>query len=242
MSATREATSKSLVVTPVTDFSLSSFFLSPSMRLPSALAILPLLARASPWRPDLVDWNLNVNQHALSPLDYDAERPNSSYTPSPSNWRALPVYTILLDKFADGDPSNNDFFGTPYESDFRETQLRYGGDPLGLIDRLDYLQGMGVRTIFISGTPFLNMIWQADSQFSLSLFLCSLFIIPLGYSPLDFSVLDPHWGTIAHWRTLIDQIHARNMYFMADFTVGTMSDLIAFQGSVSIPLRPPSIP
>ena len=134
--------------------------------LPLPLLLLPLLVSASPWRQDLVRWNLNANQNASSPLDYDASRQNTSYTPSPQNWRALPVYTILLDKFADGDPANNDFFGTPFESDYRETQLRYGGDPLGLIHRLDYLQAMGIRVILISGTPFLNMIWQADSQFS----------------------------------------------------------------------------
>lgn len=52
----------------------------------------------------------------------------------------------------------------------------------------------------------------------------------LGYSPLDFSVLDPHWGTIQDWRDTIDAVHARGMYFMADFTVGTMSDLLGFEG------------
>lgn len=58
-----------------------------------------------------------------------------------------------------------------------------------------------------------------------------------GYSPLDFSVLDPHWGTIADWRDAIDAIHARGMYLMADFTVGTMSDLIGFDGYVDLLLR-----
>lgn len=53
-----------------------------------------------------------------------------------------------------------------------------------------------------------------------------------GYSPLDFSVLDPHWGTWDEWVQTIDKIHARGMYFMADFTVGTMSDLIGFKGCV----------
>lgn len=138
------------------------------MRLSTALVALPLLAQfvfASPYREDLLDYNLNVNKNAKSPLEYDASRPNATYTPSPANWRALPVYTILLDKFADGDPSNNDFFGTMFENDYRETQLRYGGDLKGLVSRLDYLHGMGVRVIFISGTPFLNMLWQADSAF-----------------------------------------------------------------------------
>ena len=101
-------------------------------------------------------------QNTTSPLQYKTTRANTTYTPSPANWRSLPAYTLLLDKFADGDPTNNDFFGTQFESDYRETQLRYGGDLDGMVARLDYLQGMGIKLIYISGTPFLNMIWEAD--------------------------------------------------------------------------------
>jgi alpha-1,3-glucan synthase len=136
------------------------------MRLPltlCSLLVLSSLIVASPYREDLVDYNFNVNQTAQSPLDYTSTRANTTYTPSPENWRALPAYTILMDKFADGDPTNNDFFQTVYEYDYRETQLRFGGDPKGLVSRLDYLYGMGVRLIFVSGTMFLNMIWEADS-------------------------------------------------------------------------------
>ncbi|KAI0322220.1 glycoside hydrolase family 13 and glycosyltransferase family 5 domain-containing protein [Amylostereum chailletii] len=178
-----------------------------------AIFSLARLVATSPYRDDLTDYNLNTNQDAQSPLEYSTSRSNTTYTPSPDNWRAIPFYTILMDKFADGDPSNNDYFGTMYEYDWRETQLRSGGDLLGVLSKLDYLQGMGVKGVFISGTPFLNMIWQADS-----------------YSPLDFTVLDPHWGNIDVWRKVIDEIHARGMYFMADFTVGTMGDMIGFEG------------
>ncbi|KAH9981170.1 modular protein with glycoside hydrolase family 13 and glycosyltransferase family 5 domains [Lactifluus volemus] len=174
---------------------------------------LATLTLASPYRDDLVQYNLNTNQNAKSPLEYSTSRSNTTYTPSPANWRAIPFYTILTDKFADGDPSNNDYFGTMFEYDWRETQLRAGGDLKGLVSKLDYLQGMGVKGIFVSGTPFINMMWEADS-----------------YSPLDFTVLDPHYGTIADWQAAIDAIHARGMYFMADFTVGTMGDLIGFEG------------
>lgn len=128
------------------------------------LCLLPL-ALAAPYNDTLVDYNLNVVKDASDPTQYDSTRPNTTYTPSPPNWRALPAYTILLDKWADGDPSNNDFFGTPYEYDHRETQLRFGGDLKGLVGRLDYLYSMGIRVIFMSGTPFLNMLWQADSSF-----------------------------------------------------------------------------
>jgi alpha-1,3-glucan synthase len=131
------------------------------MRLLLFSLLFPL-ALASPYREDLVNWNLNVAQNTTSPLKYNTTRANTTYTPSPANWRSLPAYTLLLDKFADGDPTNNDFFGTQFESDYRETQLRYGGDLDGMVARLDYLQGMGIKLIYISGTPFLNMIWEAD--------------------------------------------------------------------------------
>jgi glycosidase len=55
-----------------------------------------------------------------------------------------------------------------------------------------------------------------------------------GYSPLDFTVLDPHYGTLQEWQSAIDQIHAHGMYFMADFTVGTMGDLIGTVGCVQV--------
>lgn len=180
---------------------------------PTILSFLFSPVAASPYRSDLTSWNLNVNQNAASVTDYQTTRANKTYTPSPENWRALPFYTILLDKFADGDPTNNDFFQTMYENDWRETQLRYGGDLKGLTTKLDYLQGMGIKAIFISGTPFINMPWQADS-----------------YSALDFTVLDPHWGVIDDWVNFIDTLHARGMYLMVDFTVGTMGDLIGFEG------------
>lgn len=132
-------------------------------------ALLSLLAcvqwgNASPYRADLVDYNINTNQNAQSPLEYSTPQ-RANYTGSPQNWRAVPFYTILLDKFADGDPSNNDYFETMYEWDWRETQLRYGGDLKGLVSKLDYIQGMGMKGIFISGTPFINMLWQADSAY-----------------------------------------------------------------------------
>ena len=133
-----------------------------TMRLLIFLCLLPLTLSA-PYDEKLIDYNINTNKNAQSVLDYDTTRLNQTYTPSPQNWRALPVYTVLLDKWADGDPSNNDYFKTVYEYDWRETQLRFGGDLKGLRAKLDYLYGMGVRVIFMSGTPFLNMIWQADS-------------------------------------------------------------------------------
>ncbi|CED84497.1 modular protein with glycoside hydrolase family 13 and glycosyltransferase family 5 domains [Phaffia rhodozyma] len=186
-----------------------------------ASLLLSSVTSAYPYTEEYVKWNININKAAGSDvLSYASERGagrNTSYFHSPSNWRALPFYNILLDKFADGDPTNNDFFKSQYEHDLHEVNYRYGGDVKGLKKRLDYIQGAGYKAIYIAGTIFINMPWQADS-----------------YSPIDFSLIDPHWGVLDDWRDLVDEMHLRGMYLMLDFTVGTMNDYIGFDGYMNV--------
>lgn len=94
--------------------------------------------------PGQVAFNLNSNQTATDPLDYAGIWENHDFYPSPSNWR-MPFYTIMLDRFVNGNPSNDNANGTQYEHDITQTQLRHGGDIRGLEDSLDYLQGMGIK-------------------------------------------------------------------------------------------------
>jgi alpha-1,3-glucan synthase len=91
----------------------------------------------------LADYNINTNRRATNPLEYSGPT-RDNYFPSPSNWR-VPFYTIFLDRFVNGDPSNDDINGTVYETDMMSTQLRFGGDLEGLRDSLDYIAGMGIK-------------------------------------------------------------------------------------------------
>lgn len=114
---------------------------------------------------------------------------------------------------ASRDPSNDDANGTQFEHDILSNQLRYGGDVKGLQDTLDYIEGMGVKLLYIVGSPWINMPWGAD-----------------GYSPLDLTLLDRHHGDIEDWRNVISDIHRRGMYIIFDNTMATMGDLIGFEG------------
>lgn len=53
-----------------------------------------------------VDWNLNMNQEAVNPLEYFTIYENHTYHPSPDNWR-FPFYSFFMDRFVNGDPSND---------------------------------------------------------------------------------------------------------------------------------------
>lgn len=57
----------------------------------------------------------------------------------------MPFYTLFLDRFVNGDPYNDNINGTSFEHDLNSNQMRHGGDLQGLIDTLDYLQGMGIK-------------------------------------------------------------------------------------------------
>lgn len=102
------------------------------------------IAQALRYDPAYAEYNLNTNQQAVSPLDYSGERNGHTYHPSPDNWR-FPFYTVMLDKWVNGDPSNDNANGTLFEQDVWSTQLRHGGDVQGLVDSLDYIQGMGIK-------------------------------------------------------------------------------------------------
>lgn len=89
-------------------------------------------------------YNLNENQTATNPLDYWGEWKDHDFHPSPSNWR-FPFYTLFIDRFVNGDPDNDDINGTVFEHDPQSNQLRHGGDLQGLVDTLDYIQGLGIK-------------------------------------------------------------------------------------------------
>ena len=113
-------------------------------RLLCILSSLVALVVSAPYDERELDWNLNTNQQTLNPLEYSGEWKDHVYTASPDNWR-FPFYTLFLDRFVNGDPANDDINGTVFEHDVTSNQLRYGGDLAGLLDSLDYLQGMGIK-------------------------------------------------------------------------------------------------
>lgn len=124
------------------------------------LAHLATVVSGWPYDDALTEYNLNENQTATNPAEYWGEWPNHTYHPSPVNWR-FPIYTLFLDRFVNGDPTNDNINGTLFEHDLDSNQMRHGGDVAGLVDTLDYLQGMGIKvsssSIFDVKLPLLSL-------------------------------------------------------------------------------------
>ena len=133
------------------------------------------------------------------------------------------VYQVFPDRFRDGDPSNNKpagtFFygeegGTVYRSltddwnsyicdprgtdDCAGTYSKnfYGGDLAGLTDELDYLESLGVNTIY------LNPIFESPSNH--------------GYDTTDYLSINEMFGTQADYDALIAGLELRGMHLIVD--------------------------
>ena len=66
-------------------------------------------------------------------------------------FRQETIYFIIVDRFNDGDSSNNPGFNPQLYDPTRQQWGKYwGGDLQGIIDKLDYLKGLGVTALWIS--------------------------------------------------------------------------------------------
>ncbi len=144
-----------------------------------------------------------------------AENPSFTYTPSPADWRDVNMYQLFTDRFADGDSANNNveptwYVGTRSFPDNRN--FHHGGDWKGLKNNLDYLAGMGVKAIWMSGVQKNGQ--GKDSNYT-----------PYHmYHPTDFFRCDPVMGTFQDLKELIDACHARGIYVILDVVINHTAD------------------
>gem|GEM_PF-907483 len=100
------------------------------------------------------------------------------------------IYQIMTDRFANGDPSNDNFgYG-----EYRPGNLSFyqGGDWQGIIDRLAYIKHLGVTAIWISSVhwnQWLNVPGQSAGYH--------------GYWPYDFYRTEPHFGSLEKLKELV---------------------------------------
>ena len=115
------------------------------------------------------------------------------------------LYMLMPDRFADGDPKNNDIKGMyPYKTDRTQPSLRHGGDLEGIRQHLDYFKDLGVTTLWF--TPVLENN-SPDSNGNSSYH---------GYATTDYYRVDPRFGTNAEYRKLCDEAHANGLKVVMD--------------------------
>ena len=127
------------------------------------------------------------------------------HVPSP-DWRDQVLYFVMTDRYADGDPRNNDQGAGEYRPG---DDNRYQGvDFVGLLQRLDYIRGLGVTGLWI--TPPVANQWLDPAGTGAGYH---------GYWASHFMQVDPHLGSLDDYRRLADALHRRGMTLVQDIVV-----------------------
>ncbi len=121
------------------------------------------------------------------------------------------MYLAMIDRFSDGDTSNNDPPQSPGLYDRKNKYYYHGGDLQGVIDRLPYLKDLGVTALWL--TPWydnydrLNEIELKEGK------PCTGFH---GYNPQDFYSVEEHFGTLAKLQELVEAAHRLEIKIVQD--------------------------
>lgn len=136
------------------------------------------------------------------------------------SWLAETVfYQIMPDRFANGraelthketdytyqghQPMIMDWADAPLEYDQTFTMDFYGGDLWGIVDKLDYLQELGINGIY------LNPIFTSPTHHK--------------YDALDYFEIDPSLGGEEALIALSDEMHRRGMRLILDISINHTS-------------------
>jgi glycosidase len=121
------------------------------------------------------------------------------------DWETGLMYYVFVDRFANGDTSRDSSEGTSAEStDY------VGGDWQGVIDKLDYLDDLGVTVLWLTAP-------QDNAQGAWGTTCNTNYSGYHGYWPSDAFAPEEHFGDEATLRRLIDEAHARGMRVLTDW-------------------------
>lgn len=119
------------------------------------------------------------------------------------------VYQIFVDRFCNGDESNDPKDVLKWGEDVSQTSM-FGGDIQGIIDKLDYLEDLGVNLIYL--TP----IFKSSSNHK--------------YNTADYYEIDSQFGDMEKAKELVLKCHERNIKIIFDAVFNhSGADFFAFE-------------
>eukprot|EP01087_Luapelamoeba_hula_P014243 TRINITY_DN4146_c0_g1_i1.p1 TRINITY_DN4146_c0_g1~~TRINITY_DN4146_c0_g1_i1.p1 ORF type:complete len:469 (+),score=44.45 TRINITY_DN4146_c0_g1_i1:66-1472(+) len=123
-----------------------------------------------------------------------------SHAATPAQWQSRTIYQLLTDRFA---KSTDTTAGCPNLSDY------CGGTFQGIINHLDYIQGMGFDAIWISPIPT-----NTPGGYH-------------GYWLENLNQINPHFGSANDLKNLVQACHQRGMYVMLDLVMNHVGPVSA---------------
>ena len=140
------------------------------------------------------------------------------------SWQGKVIYFAMIDRFQNGDKSNDDQGcgeASAGEDDFQ------GGDLEGLRRKLPYLKRLGFDALWI--TPPVHNQW------------INPYIRTRGYHgywAYDFTKVDPHFGTLEDYKALVGEAHRLGLRVIQDIVVNHTGNYFTVSEEGYDPSRP----
>jgi len=110
------------------------------------------------------------------------------------------IYLITPDRFANGNPQNDNIKGYSDSLNRRDDYGRHGGDIQGIINHLDYIDAMGFTALWLN--PVLENAMKESSYH--------------GYATTDYYKVDPRFGSNELYKTLSKEAEKRGIKLIMD--------------------------
>jgi neopullulanase len=116
------------------------------------------------------------------------------------------LYLIVPDRFANGEPTNDEPAEFPGAHERSKPRAHHGGDLRGIRDHLGYLKELDVTTLEL--TSLVKNGAPKDSR---------------GYGAVDLYAVDPHLGTLQECQELVQAAHKEHMKVFFDLAPNQVS-------------------
>ena len=110
------------------------------------------------------------------------------------------IYLLMPDRFANGNPDNDNMSGMLEKANRKNPDGRHGGDLKGIADRLGYFNELGVTALWLN--PVLENNMPAYSYH--------------GYAITDFYQVDPRLGSNSEYAELVKKAHQHELKVIMD--------------------------
>jgi len=129
------------------------------------------------------------------------------------DWRDSIIYFVFVDRFYNGDLSNDGPIGVEFMADWQ------GGDWAGVTQKIDegYFNDLGVNTLWLT-VPLdnTNQSGAGTDGYDYSAYH--------GYWPADMNTTEEHFGTLAELQDLVDLAHVRGLKVIIDYAMNHVHD------------------
>lgn len=110
------------------------------------------------------------------------------------------IYLLMPDRFANGDPANDNVDSQPEKANRSIDDGRHGGDIKGIQDHLDYIKELGATAIWC--TPLLENNYDKATYH--------------GYAISDYYKIDPRFGSNEQYVDFVTESHKKGLKVIMD--------------------------